>query len=148
MKELCTECGFGFSPFNVLPLPVENMISIREGNQECMKKLGLDRFVTDVTQSIALPQKLTLDDCLSKTVIPILPDGKVLACDYCYDMPRAVIAEDFLAVPYTELLERKRQNTVCRQCLHHGIPLLLNTVIDDTGHDRKRLARGGETCQL
>ena len=82
---------------------------------------------------------MNLDDCSSKDIIPILPDGKVLVCDFCYDINDSVISDDFLKISYDEIIDAKRESGICLKCLKNNIPLLLNTIIDDTGNDTKIL---------
>lgn len=138
MKELCEELRFSFAPFSVLPLPIENILSLRAGG--IINSIGdMSRFLHDASRDICYLKKLNLDDCSSKDIIPILPDGKVLVCDFCYDINDSVISDDFLKISYDEIIDAKRKNAICLKCLKNNIPLLLNTIIDDTGNDTKIL---------
>lgn len=132
MKSFCKEIGFSFSPFRVVPLPVENMLIIADGKEKTLQNIDISRFHIKVSmqKNAAVP----FEHCVSSNIYPILPDGKVLVCDYCFDVNTSIIADDFLEVPLHELKKAKKNNPICKKCIKYNLPLIFNTVIDDTGN--------------
>jgi MoaA/NifB/PqqE/SkfB family radical SAM enzyme len=133
MQRLCDELDFHLIHFNVTLLPVENIISVLENKSVSeAASLTLDNLQINICD---LPRKDMRGDphkCRSfNDVICISADGRVLVCDWCYDMEKSILADDFRKISFDSIADLQRHNSVCQTCLRYGIPAILEDVNDD-----------------
>lgn len=123
-KKICDELHYTLFNHNATINPIENIIRILKGEdiskiEEVLECLNFD-FRDKRYPSIYDHPEL----CYSfKNMFCVTAKGRVLACDCVYDERAALLAEDIEKTTYRELMLKKRENKVCRECLEYGIPL-------------------------
>lgn len=123
-KKICDELHYTLFNHNATINPIENVIRILKDEDVNDIKNVLDCLKFDFRKrrypSICDYPEL----CYSyKNMFCVTAKGKVLVCDCVYDEKESLLAENIEETTYRELMEKKKENRICQECLKYGIPL-------------------------
>jgi pyruvate-formate lyase-activating enzyme len=119
MEALCEELGLIFRPSPAYLYPADAVMEYADGKELSeparrtlpLLMMGLDEGLAKARERVALP-------CPEERCFPINWDCSVRACGVFF---RPFIAENFLALPLAEILDRRRASGLCAECKKRGV---------------------------
>lgn len=119
MRELCQRLGFIFRPNMAYLYSLDNVLDYVEGrplSAEAHKTLDL--LLMDIDEGLARAKNRQSLSCPEERCLPINWDRRVRFCGVYF---KPFIADDFLKIPLSEILARRRDSQFCSRCMSHGL---------------------------
>lgn len=141
-RETCNELQYTIYNHSATVNPLENVMKIMKDEdisniESVLSTLKFDFRKTKYPDMLNHPEV-----CYSfKNMFCVTAAGKVIGCDCLYDEKEALLAENIEETTYAELMEAKRKNKMCIECLRMGLPLYNGTLSSNPKKEVRTLIR-------
>lgn len=140
-SDLCDSLGFIFRPHLAALLPLDNVKDYMEGKpltEAATATLEMLRLPIDEAICIAYSQRE--NRCSFERTISIESDLSVKQCGLWVNQGGDDIASNYLQMPLEEIIEKKRQSTLCAICKEKGLHRFCSIYTDNASD----IADGGD----
>lgn len=123
---LCEALGFAFFADVALFMPLEKNISYF--NQHIISATDqelLDKLLVKPHELVLLAKPYQQQTCFQHDIISIRFDGSVSLCFPSYDY-HYTVADNFLEFSQPQLLQRKKNHSLCQTCQSHALNVVVN----------------------
>ena len=119
MRSLCEELGFIFRPNMAYLYSLDNVLDHVEGRPLSSEaQQTLDMMLMDIDEGLARAKSRREQPCPEERCLPINWDRRVRFCGVYF---KPFIAQDFLEIPLTEIMARRKNSAFCGHCMSHGL---------------------------
>lgn len=119
MEALCKELSLIFRPSPAYLYPVDAVMDFVEGrnlSQEAQRTLPM--LLINLNEGIAKARERAHLPCPEERCFPINWDCSVRTCGVFF---RPFIADNYLNIPLSEIIERKKRSKLCANCKKHSL---------------------------
>jgi len=122
VAELCRTLGFIFRTNYAFLDPLDIIIEYAKGFAiPALAAEGRKYLLMDIDKAVQLSQASTRYDCVSQNSFVIHSDLSFRRCTHLYNNKSNILADNFLEVPFEEILHRAENCEICRTCRSLGV---------------------------
>lgn len=128
MKLLSEELHFYLTPFNAVPLPIENYIRLCQNDTYLYKKMECQKFINDPISIVRDHQNFKYENCSFANAIAITPSGALRVCCGSFDK-KNILTDDICGIKISDIRATREKHKLCKDCRRFGIPHAFETVV-------------------
>lgn len=114
---LCQELGFTLRTNYAFIDPIELLMDYAAGKElPSDVKDTLPYLLLDIDTALSLSMREGSDNCVSQNCFVIHSDLSFRRCIHLYQTSGNILADNFLEIPFSEILERAKNCTICKIC--------------------------------